>query len=261
MRDDVPVSRNIDVGLINLPGMFKRLLKKLIRIAGYQIAPLVRAGEFPELTHAMRRLRRRKTSFNTVIDVGASDGRWSALCMKEFPTIDYYLIEAQPVHKLGLQRFCTAHPNCRYTLSAAGAEAGSIYFDASNPFGGVASVNPFDHGGIKVPVTTIDLEVQKERLRGPFLIKLDTHGFEVPILHGAQSTLSQTEVLILECYNFRVQSESLLFCEMCSFVARFGFRCIDLFDILYRPYDNTFWQMDIMFMRAERPEFDYRRFR
>jgi hypothetical protein len=52
------MSRNIDIRFINLPGMFKRLSKKLIGIAGYQIAPPVQAGEFPELTYAMRRLRR-----------------------------------------------------------------------------------------------------------------------------------------------------------------------------------------------------------
>jgi hypothetical protein len=73
--------------------------------------------------------------------------------------------------------------------------------------------------------------------------------------------LLQTEVLILECYNFKPRPERLLFYEMCSFVERFGFRCIDLFDVLYRPYDNALWQMDIMFVRADRPEFEYKRFR
>jgi hypothetical protein len=129
--------------------MFKRLVKKLIGVAGYQIIPLIPAGKFPELTSALRRLRRREIHFNTVIDVGASDGHWSALCMNEFPIIDYYLIEAQPVHKLALERFCAGHPNCRYILSAAGPERGSIYFDASDPFGGVASFQPFDNGGLK----------------------------------------------------------------------------------------------------------------
>jgi hypothetical protein len=35
------------------------------------------------------------------------------------------------------------------------------------------------------------------QLKGPFLIKLDTHGFEVPILRGAPATLLQTEGLIV----------------------------------------------------------------
>jgi hypothetical protein len=34
------------------------------------------------------------------------------------------------------------------------------------------------------------------QLKRPFLIKLDTHGFEVPILRGAQTPFLQTEVLI-----------------------------------------------------------------
>jgi len=246
--------------------MFKRLVKKLIGIAGYQIIPLIPAGEtgeVPQLTSALRRLQQREIHFKTVIDVGASDGRWSAICMEQFPNVDYYLIEAQPIHKLALDRFCAVHPNCHYILSAAGPEEGSVYFDTSDPFGGVASSKPIKDASVKLPMTTIDLQVQEQHLKGPFLVKLDTHGFEVPILRGAQATLLQTEVLILECYNFRLKGcpECLLFYEMCSFVERFGFRCIDLYDIMYRAYDSVFWQMDIMFVRTERPEFEYESFR
>jgi len=233
----------------------------LIGIAGYKIVPCIPAGEFPELNYALRRLRRREIHFKTVIDVGASDGRWSAICMKQFPNVDYYLIEAQPVHKLALERFCAVHSNCRYKLSAAGAEKGSVYFDTSDSFGGVASSEPIKDASVKLPMTTIDLQVQEQQLTGPFLIKLDTHGFEVPILRGAQATLLQTEVLILGCYNFKVWPERLRFYEMCSFVERFGFRCIDLYDIMYRPYDSVFCQMDIMCARTERPEFEYESFR
>jgi len=128
-------------------------------------------------------------------------------------------------------------------------------------FGRVASFKPIKDVGVTLPMTTIDLQVQRQQLKGPFLIKLDTHGFEVPILRGAQATLLQTEVLILECYNFKVCPERLVFYEVCSFVERYGFRCIDLFDVGYRPYDNALWQTDTMFVRTERPEFEYERFR
>ena len=56
----------------------------------------------------------------TVIDVGASDGRWSGEIMQHFPSASYLLIEAQEgVRGAGLQRFKAAHPGVGYEICAA----------------------------------------------------------------------------------------------------------------------------------------------
>ena len=94
----------------------------------------------------------------------------------------------------------------------------------------------------------------------PFLIKLDTHGYELPILAGAARTLQQTEVLIVEVYNFPGSAPAVSFYEFCRLMAEKGFRCIDLLDPLYRPRDEALWQMDLVFLRESRPEFQYNEF-
>ena len=88
-------------------------------------------------------------------------------------------------------------------------------------------------------------------------MKLDTHGFEVPILEGAVRTLAETEVILIECYTFRIAPACLTFAEMCRYLGERGFRCIDLGDPLYRPHDDALWQMDLVFVRKDRPEFSY----
>ena len=93
------------------------------------------------------------------------------------------------------------------------------------------------------------------RAQDRYFMKLDTHGFEVPILDGASQTLTETDVIIMECYNFRIAPECLLFFEMCDYLKGFGFRCIDLVDPHHRPYDDSLWQMDLVFVRENRPEF------
>ena len=160
-----------------------------------------------------------------------------------------------------LRRFCAEHPNAQYVLAAAGARAGEIYFEALDEFGGQASSVPPGNSAIRIPMVAVDDEVAARSLPGPFLLKLDTHGFEAPILEGAARTLRHTEVIIVECYNFRLSPESLTFDEMCRHLGERGFRCIDLFDPLHRPRDDAFWQMDLVFMRRDRPEFAYTKYR
>ena len=199
----------------------------------------------------------REHAFKTVVDIGASNGAWSELAMSVFPRCNYLLIEAQSVHENALKRFCSDHSNAQYVLAAAGESIGEIYFDTSDPFGGQASSVPHAANNEILPVTTVDNEIRTRRLPGPFLLKFDTHGFELPILKGASETVRNSEVIVMECYNYRISEECLLFDEMCLHLKSQGFRCIDLVEPLHRPHDHTFWQMDIIFVRDSRPEFRY----
>lgn len=195
------------------------------------------------------RLRRFQVPISSVIDVGASDGRWSSKVMSVFPGARYHLIEANSVHECNLRQFSSRHRNVSYKIASAGDKVGDGYFhaSASDPFGGVAGHSPLD-GWHPVPMTTIDQEILENRLPPPYAIKLDTHGFEVPILAGAQRALVKTELLVIEVYNFELGNSNLLFYEMCQRLAANGFRCVDIFDPLYRPGDAVLWQFDAAFI-------------
>jgi FkbM family methyltransferase len=206
---------------------------------------------------AIRALAQRGYQINTIIDIGASDGRWSEDAMEFFPKAQYLLIEAQGFHEVNLKAFTSKHTNTKYVLAAAGDTVGKIYFDAGDPFGGQASHTPFVINNVELPVTTLDAEVSDKQLGGPFLIKFDTHGFELPILKGAHETLKQTEVIVMECYAQRLMPDSLTFSEICQQLDFLGFRCIDVVDPVWRAYDDSFWQMDLVFVRKARPEFAY----
>jgi len=202
-------------------------------------------------------LSRRGHGFRTVVDIGASTGIWSERLMRHFPSCRYLLIEAQAAHEPGLRAWCERHANAQYVLAAAGERPGKVFFErGDDPFGGRASTTP-GIGQVEVPVVTLDAELKARKLPSPYLLKFDTHGFELPILKGAAATLAGTEVIIMECYNFRISPDCLTFPEMCAWLGERGFRCVDLLEPLHRPYDGAFWQMDLVFVRADRPEFSY----
>ncbi len=246
----------------------KRLLKKALNKMGYSVVPLgapPAAAPAPKnpltMDGMLKRCRKRKVAFKTIVDVGASNGMWAEACVKFYPDAYYLMIEAQDVHLDGLNEFKSTHPNSDFVLAAAGSKEGEIYFDASDPFGGLASETPLGEKGLTVKVTTVDLEVKRRKLEGPYLVKLDTHGFEVPILEGALETLKKANGVIIEVYNYHLTDDSLLFYEMCTYMDKLGFRPLDMGDPFLRLYDESFWQMDLLFVPKTNPEFSYNQYK
>ena len=141
-----------------------------------------------------------------------------------------------------------------------GATTGELYFDASDPLGGHLSKTPWNEKYRPSPVTTIDHLLEKQPLPGPFMIKLDTHGVEIPILSGATETLKQTNVIVIEAYNFTFGEPAVPFWDLCRYMLDLGFRTLDVFDLLYREVDSAFWQFDLMFVRSDLALFQDSRF-
>jgi FkbM family methyltransferase len=178
--------------------------------------------------------------------------------MNFFPEASYVLFEPQPVHSDALDSFAKS---CKQTVilikKAVGASEGHTFFDASDPFGGALARNDEGDNTIKVGLTTLDAGVSQLEVEAPYLLKLDTHGFEKSILAGAGDTLKKTDILIIEAYNYNITDEAFLFWELCAFLSDRGFRPIDLADVMHRQYDNSLWQMDLFFIRSSWEGFNY----
>jgi FkbM family methyltransferase len=217
----------------------KHLLKKLFSPQSRQ-SPL-------SLQAALQRTVSRETQINTVIDIGASNGCWSTTFRQFYPDAACHLIEANPFHQVALERLKQTCPNLDFTLAAAGDIEGEIFFDGSDPFGGLASHEGIKASDFRVPVVTVDQVCHQHQLVPPFLLKLDTHGFEVPIFEGAKATLAQTNLIVVETYNFNLTSSSLRFPQLCHYLEEKGFRCIDVCEPMFRDKDKALWQFDLLF--------------
>jgi FkbM family methyltransferase len=232
-----------------LPKLIKRTVRSYLDRRGFDLVPKNSQSQL-SLDAAMR--RRRDVEVKSVIDVGASDGVWSERMMTHYPEARYLLVEAQEAaHGDGLRRFKAAHPNVDYALCAAGDRDGEIYFDAGEPRGGQASTTPYPYHNIIVPMAKLDTLVQRHQFEGPYLVKLDTHGFEVPILEGAKESLQAASMLIIEAYNYSLCPGCLRFFELCAYLEARDFRCADWLDPLHRPSDGAFWQVDMVFLPAK----------
>lgn len=205
----------------------------------------------------LERLRRLQPEFRTVVDIGASDGSWTQAFMQVFPDAEYLMFECDERQREPIEKFSADHPNVHLKFAAASAQEGELFLIAPTLYSGAVHDNKWDDSMLSVSAATIDGEIARLQLPPPYFVKLDTHGFEIPILEGAAGIFDQIEFLMIEVYNFKVHPQSLHFSEMCSYLDQRGFRPMFLCDPLYRARDGALWQFDLIFARKERKEFEF----
>ncbi|MGC3947710.1 MAG: FkbM family methyltransferase [Chryseolinea sp.] len=208
------------------------------------------AGQGSTMLGGLRRFSNLGINVNSVIDVGAAAGTWSKKASSVWPGAEYLLLEPLVERKAELESIAAERRNFHYSQVAAGKEPGIVKFLISEDLdgSGVATSHTSPDRIREVTVSTIPDEIKRHGLKGPFLIKLDTHGFEVPILEGCVGMLADIQLFVIEVYGFQIADNSLLFWEMCSYMDKLGFRLLDIVDVMNRPKDGAFWQCDAFFV-------------
>jgi FkbM family methyltransferase len=176
------------------------------------------------------------------------------LAKQHFPAARFLLFEPLVERREALEAL-RQRLGFDYVTAAAGARRGEVALAVAPDLDGSSVAPAGAAGGRTVPIETIDAAVAEHRLPGPFCLKLDTHGYELPILEGAAAVLAQASLLIIEAYNFRLGPEALKFHELCAWLEPRGFRCCDLADPMRRPKDGVLWQVDLVFVPATSPVF------
>jgi FkbM family methyltransferase len=233
---------------------FHNILKRGYNFIGRKIFPEDNLLFFENTMEGglYRSFQMRRISPGTIIDVGAAEGKWSLLAKKYWKESNFVLFEPLEERKSVLEDMCNLNPGFYFVNKGAGEKKGftDFYVTADLDGSGTADNNSNTiHRTINL--TSIDAEIRALNLAGPFVVKLDTHGYEVPILKGSEQVLQNTQLLIIECYGFRLSDNSLLFWEMCEYINSKGFRLIDIVDISLRIKDGSFWQCDAFFIPAD----------
>lgn len=205
------------------------------------------------LESALVRAVSRGLKVNTVIDVGASDGRWTLIARKFFPDAQFLLIEPNQNHESSLQTLCSEFPNIDYLIAAAGDVSGEINFIVPDLFSGYVNEQVVNEN-TKVSIKKLDSLVKERSLSPPYLLKVNTNGAEWLVIQGAYELLKETRLIIMECYNFSNHNQPNFY-EVCQWMGELHFRCIDIAEPLHRIKDRVFCQMKLFFIPDTNIEF------
>lgn len=231
----------------------KAIVKNVFNKLGYRIQSNKIIPEKNSMADGLERMKQLKINPETIIDIGAAEGTWTADALKLWPSASYELIEPLTEQKAKLEQLKLLHSNINYHMAVAGEEPGEASLNISPDLDGSGIYGWDLPSARKVPVITVD-DIARNK-PGRFIIKFDTHGYELPILKGAAETLKKTDLLIMEIYGFHISPTCLLFHELSAYLYTIGFRMIDIVGILRRKNDNAFWQADAFYLRNDHPVF------
>ena len=97
----------------------------------------------------------------------------------------------------------------------------------------------------------LDTLVRKKNIPYPDFLKLDVQGHELAVLKGADKSLGNTEVCLLEVSLLDFGSNSPLLTDVVSFMDERDFQAYDISQFMRRPYDKALFQIDMFFVKKD----------
>jgi FkbM family methyltransferase len=229
-------------------------VKDLFKAAGLDIQKarppaIVRAS----MNGALRQLSGLGFKPQTVIDVGVATQTLELY--EEFKDSRLLLIEPLVEFEPFLRKICGSY-KAEYVLAAAGATPGTASINVHPDKFGSSFLKEVEGPSVdgvprKVPVVTIDQVCEEKGLAGPCLIKVDVQGAELQVLAGAERTLRETEVVILEVTLFGTMIGGPQIYDVVARMKQLGFVVYDIWGPSYRPLDNALAQVDMAFVRED----------
>lgn len=184
---------------------------------------------------------RKDFRISTLIDVGIGSVDGTPELYGAFPDCDLLLVDPSPLSWPVMDRILQTRSGFSGKM-AAGPETGSLDF---NFYPDASNVSSFmvreEHANlrkeiVKVEVEPLDVIVQRSGLTGPFGLKIDTEGFELATLRGAEETLANTEFVLFESQIQALEPKPYSQGEIVAMLEAAGF---ELYDIVWVAYDHA----------------------
>ncbi|MGZ4983363.1 MAG: FkbM family methyltransferase [Chthoniobacterales bacterium] len=240
--------------------MLKSALRKTLAPLGLEVRRANSFGQDP--FSDVRRLA--ADTVATIFDVGANEGQ-SAMRLREiFPSATLHCFEPGPAAFHILEQNLGRDPRVRLVRKALGDRAGiaTLHENESSVTNsllpnapGAAFLQPPGKstpvGHTEVEVTTIDAYCAENQIGQIDLLKIDSQGFELKVLTGAEETLRSCAInfLLLEVLFDELYSGQAFFHEIYDFLSKRHYRFVGLYEISRGTDAHVSW-CDALFRRS-----------
>jgi FkbM family methyltransferase len=190
----------------------------------------------------------------TIIDIGAHHGLWTKEIAGFFPGANHFLFEALPGKDKLIASNCDGISYTLFNVLLGAEERTAVPFHAMETGSSVfAETSLVERTVLELPMTTVDLVLRNQPIKGPVLLKLDVQGYELEVLAGARALLAQTDFVCMEVSLLQYNQGAPLIHEVLHQMNAFGFALFDILGKMRKSADSGLIQMDVLFIRKDHP--------
>lgn len=198
------------------------------------------------------------------LDVGANEGLTARRILELFPKATVHAFEPSPNILPTLEKAAAGCPSIRITRAAVGSRDGTIDFNITDDHWCSSVLKPSELGKrfygswldvqktITVPIVTLDAWSTREHIAHVDLIKIDTQGYDLEVLKGAQR-LMRSGVRAINCeFQFASEYEGCsTFSQIDRFMNESGFSLYQLHEVWTKGNEEQTSCGDGLWLRAE----------
>ncbi len=200
-----------------------------------------------------------KYSFDCVLDVGANKGQFALFSRKTFPNCR--IISFEPLSRPGhiFTRLFERDPKTRLVAAAIAPNSGAITMhitdqdDSSSPLELDESQQKIFSSRVverrQVPCGPLKQFLAKGELGARTLLKIDTQGFELEVLHAAEELLNDIEAIYCEASFLCLYKRQALASDVISYLKQKKFNLRGVYNLTVDEHAGPV-QADMLFLRA-----------
>jgi FkbM family methyltransferase len=228
----------------------------LIRL-GARIAPVAldrqvsKRFDLPVPAVVLAALRDKGFRPKRVLDIGAYEGGFTRLVKQIWPETSVLMFEPN-LAKASILQTVGRKLGVDYSDKLLGAKDGDeVTFNLLETGSGIFN----EKSDVERTTETRKLS-SLDSVAGPVpanFLKIDTQGYELEVLRGAERVLSQAEVVLLEISLIEINDGAPIVDEVIAFMKKAGFVLYDICEFHRRSMDKALWQIDGLFVRINSP--------
>ena len=188
-----------------------------------------------------------------IVDVGANRGTWTRNAFQYFPDAYFSMFEPQ-AYLSGSFTDLLKNPKIKFHAKGVGPYSGMMDLttsdrDDSFSFSFTAEqAKAFGVRQVKAPVITLDEFLPTLDLPQPELVKIDAEGWDLEVLKGAESTIANAEVVLMEAAVMNKMFKNTIK-DVVFEMGNRDFFVFDITDLNRTSKDNALWLTEIAFIK------------
>ena len=233
-------------------------INKIFNHFGYQItkSPFskrqIKSGHFIWL---------QKFGIKTIIDIGANEGQFIDKISKILPDVNIYSFEPLKDSFIKLEKKISDKKNITAFNFALGDEEKENIINRNeySPSSSLLELTQLHRNAFpitekvreeKIFVKILDRAAKDLELKKKVMMKIDVQGYELNVLRGAENTIKDVDIILIETSFYELYKNQPLFKEIYNFLSDRGFNYYGSLEQLYDERDGKILQADSVFIRS-----------